>query len=64
MDFSSDSSSYSTPKRRPVQRRTVEKWIAEHDQELNTSGFFSMTGQIFMMAGEIQFCQDTMAGYF
>ena len=25
---------------------------------------FYMAGQIFMMAGQIQFCQDTMAGYF
>ena len=25
---------------------------------------FSMAGQIFMMAGQNQFCQDTMAGYF
>ena len=32
--------------------------------ELNTPAFFSVTGQIFMMAGQIQFCQDTMAEYF
>ena len=34
---SSSSSSSSLPKRRPVQRRTVEKWIVENDRELNTS---------------------------
>ena len=34
---SSSSSSSSLPKRRPVQRRTVEKWIVEIDCELNTS---------------------------
>ena len=33
----SSDSSYFTPKRRPVQRKTVEKWIAEQDKELNTS---------------------------
>ena len=65
MDFSSDSSSNFTPKRRPVQRRTLEKGIAEHDQEwIEHTSFFSVAGQIFMMAGQIQFCQDTMAEYF
>ena len=34
---SNSSSSSSLPKRRPVKRRTVEKWIVENGRELNTS---------------------------
>ena len=36
LDLSSDCSS-STPKRRPIQKKTVQEWISQYDEQFNTT---------------------------
>ena len=62
---SSSCSSFSSCKRRPVQRRTVEKWIAENDRELNTSLWlkFEMADREHVSLLKCSVCSEFMRNF-